>query len=524
MTEELYKWVHDPRPYKGTQKVGWLSLLEDFGHSVTLTGPEVTQAVSPELSNVQSLAATLSSTISTSKESVVAAYLATTRPVAQFAVEALLQRLGSADIRRAAWRDMVQGCSMATSSRDIIASRRDFFWDLLRAADYDIARLSLTLCGVLADLKHDIDAAQIWLGDVQAADVDRASDFHQLAGTSYAHRLALCERLTTAAARSAHHVVWLAYENAAIHRVDVGSQFSFYGAKWVRDNLERGTGPNYDSLPNELKSSGDWFSYRDLPDDGQVELVRVDLDVRQLTDPIQTAREEADRLVTLASHRIVNPRWRRLDGYLHVINGQITGIGVFRNPDPRARQRSYHPPDHMHTALKDLAQGLAGRLPISDKNLIEVIDAVHQWQEARKQSVLSSIILNVRILEMLAARVAHTSWHAYLDEYFAESWVRDRMRFELETVVGWAVNVHHIEYPLPESTLQELVQLKQSIFLPTPGGGTNVDLRAALAAIPRLTSLFAPREQFFGRRLHTLATRVGSVPAATTWRDEIMSE
>ncbi|MEV5553834.1 hypothetical protein AB0L44_09245 [Nonomuraea wenchangensis] len=523
--KELNQWLNQTRPYTSAQKDGWLSILTDFEHSASLAGPEITQAAGPDYGKVLALTQSLGNAFNAiKKEALVAAHLATALPAAQTTMQAFLDRFTDADLRKAAWRDMLAACRDLTSPRNVIAIRRDFFWELLQIANYDLTRMSSTLCGILGDLKHDIDEARIWLGDAGVAVSDRSFDFTQAASMPESQRLTLCERLTTASAASAHHVVWLAYENADIHRVDVGQRFCFYGSMWVRGNLERGEGANYDSLPSELKTSDGWFSYTVLPDDVRVELVRVDLGREQFTDPVQAAREEVENLVTLASHRVDNSSWRRLDGYLHAIDGRIKGIGVFRSADFFTKQAQYHQPDNMRTALQELHKSIGSRLPITDPSLIETIEAVRHWKEAKDQSPLAAIILNVRILELLSARVSHGSWHSYLDEYFAKSWVKHRMHWEIEAVTYMAVHADKYGTALSANTLQEIAQLKQSIFSKSPASGQRADLRAAVAALPRLTALHTSREQHFGRRLHTLATHLSSVSSTTHWRDELMSE
>jgi hypothetical protein len=47
-------------------------------------------------------------------------------------------------------------------------------------------------------------------------------------------------------------------------------------------------------------------------------------------------------------------------------------------------------------------------LPITDPDLTEAIDALHWWQDAEAQSPLVAVVLDVRVLELLAARIANT--------------------------------------------------------------------------------------------------------------------
>ncbi|MFC5827991.1 hypothetical protein [Nonomuraea insulae] len=516
--KELDAWLRQMPPYKGIQRQGWLCLLKDFEHSATNLGPEVAQELGGDLASAVTTAQSLHALFTLRRYDAAATPFAARRGTDSAIVTQLVQQLEGAAVRRAAWRDLVAVCQDTGSCREIIAWRRDFLWDLFRLTKYDPDRLMRSFLDIIADDEYAVIDAQVWLGERNASAFDAHPSPMAQAGLTESARLALCERLAAAPAVLAHHVVWFAYTHASIHRLDLGP-LSFYNSEWVRGNLEHG-GPFLHELPKELTHPDSWFQYRDLPKAKDTALVRVDLDKGNFADPVQSAREQAEATITLAGFRQGDVTWHMMQGYLHSVNGHISGIGTFRPPhdlDKLARPAHF---DNMSDALKNIGPKLGPHLPLRDAMLAEVIDALRDWQEATRQSPLSAILLNVRIMEFLAARTGHEKWYLYLEEYHALSWVWAHMHRELHNTVHQAL---YSKVPgISEADEAEVTRLQQAVSK-HHGDGYTADLRQALAALPTLTRIFTLREQF-GRRLHTLAGRLSSPTAVAIWGDELREQ
>lgn len=329
--------------------------------------------------------------------------------------------------RDAAWQDVVDACQNPVLAYEVVTARRDLFWQIIHAADYNVDRLSSLLIAVLNDRAYDVISAQILLGDAKLETVTWPSRPQGPAGLNEDERLAMCHRLLTVPPSIAHHIVWVAFEKASLNRtVHHVGPVEFYEAQWVRESLEQ-DGPNRVRLPPELLTGGTFFDFKALPEGNDIVLARVDLGKGVFTDPIRQAREQAEAIVSLASFRTGERRWRPLNGYLYAANGRIEALEFFSAPSDDPDNLAFS--DTMGAELDRLATDFTSQLPISDPDLTETIDAVRWWQEAKTQPPLPAVILNVRVLELIATRVTNSdkSWYEYLESYFAATWIRKKI-------------------------------------------------------------------------------------------------
>src|SRR5260370_15339798 len=77
----------------------------------------------------------------------------------------------------------------------------------------------------------------------------------------------------------------------------------------------------------------------------------------------------------------------------------------------------------MAAELDRLAPQLSTHLPISNPDLTEIVQAVRWWQQARTQTPLAALLLDVRVIELIASRVG-LAWKSYLETYLRTTWVR----------------------------------------------------------------------------------------------------
>jgi hypothetical protein len=253
----------------------------------------------------------------------------------------------------------------------------------------------------------------------------------------------------------------------------------------------------------------------DLPKGDRIVLARVDLGTGIFPDAPRVAAEQAQAVVTVASVRAGDRYWRPLDGYIHATDGRVTGWSSFGQP----LQRADVAPDLDRTAdeLGTLATTLGPRLPVVDPALTETIDALGWWQTATDQPPLAAIVLDVRVLDLVAARVTNGAWQDYLDSYHRDDWIRSRIISTLHSTVFAAMRGYHI---VPLSEHPQLAGLEATLFEPISAGRHVFYADRALAALPTLARIW-PVHDHLGRQLHTLAVHLSSPAALEDWRQAL---
>lgn len=518
-TRELQAWLADSRAYAGRDhKWSWLSVLSDFLRSADQAGPALTASLGPDLPAAVATAKNLKTDLESKSHRDMEAAFPASRSAASPVIGRLSSRWGKPDVRLAAWHDLIEACRDTAVPHDALAARRDLFWEMTRAGDLSTRQLSGSLAGTLADSAYSVDLAKVWLGDIADTGTSRRR-LDEAAGLTENEQLDLCGRLVTQPAVPGRYVVWRAYYHA-----DPGTTYrrlgpvQFWNAKWLRAVLAHGQGPNWEAIPGELKAADGLFGPDDLPEDAQdVLLARADLGSGAWTDPVRAATEQIESVVTLASFRVGDAKWRLMDGYLAAIDGRVRGIGSFH----RAVSRDEFP-NHLYQAAMDaeldaLARQLASRLPVADKALSETIRAVHWWQQARKQSPLAAVLLHVRVVELLAHQTGVGKWYAYLDEYQRASWIRHHLIYELGRVIDDCMNnADRLPDPADQQWLHDL---RRATTTYQPGGAFRRDLGKGLDELPTLSRLFPPGDSL-GRRVQDAVSRY-TLHGLPAWREDL---
>lgn len=516
---EFESWLNDSRLYDGQHKRSWLSMIDDFRHSASHIGPKLADVIVSDLDEVIATANAIKTDLDSQNTTTLQALLPSRLPAARIACSRLMARWTDPAVREAAWLDFVDACRDPATSFDTLALRRDLFWKLLRAADYSSDELSQLLAMILSDIEFYIIRARLWLGDVSESEVAWPAPARD-AGLTNEQQLTLCQRIVTKSPEQAQHIVWVAFDRTGLG----GSSFtigpvSFWNCEWVRAVLEQG-GPNLEHIPSELRGGEGLFRYYNLPLTRDVMLARVDLDSGAFTDPVRIAFEQAEAVVAVAGFRLGQTVWRRIDGYLHAIDGRIRGIGSFTlSRDIIDEPNSlYH--DAMELELESLAPRLASHLPIVDPILTEVIQGVRWWETARKQTALAALLLHVRILDLLAARVYAGPWPEYIDSYLRATWIR-------QTIIGLLGNVlsdtvFRYEHLVSEND-QQIVKDLSAAITSWPKARQALDLKRGIAGLPDLARIF-PRHDALGRRIQSIAKRLDSPASLMTWCEELSED
>ncbi len=497
---DMDAWLHDPRRYTGMHQQGWTSAVDDLHTAAGLIGPRLHAALGLDLTTALSATAGLPGSDPTPA-----------RPAAQAALAALCARWTDPAVLEAAWSDVADACRDPQTPIETVAARRDLFWQLVRAADRNTQEFGRLLAGVLDDNALVVGMARVRLGDIPNPGPGAWPRPHQPAGLAESDRIGLCRRLLATPPTPADHVVWVAFDRASLDgTTQTVGPISFYRGAWVRATLEH-NGPGRNQLPDELTNPDSPLRPPDLPEGDRIVLARVALSTGVFPDAPRVAAEQAQAVVTVASVRAGDRYWRPLDGYIHATDGRVTAWSSFGLPFHRADVA----PDLDRTAdeLGTLAATLGSHLPVADPALSETIDALGWWQSATDQPPLASIVLDVRVLELVAARVTNSAWYAYLDSYHRDSWIYSRIISTLQSVVFAAMRGYHV---VPPSAHPQLAALKATLFESTSADRHIFHADRALAALPTLATIW-PVHDHLGRQLHTLAAHLSSPAALEGW-------
>jgi hypothetical protein len=503
---DMDAWLHDPRPYKGKHEQGWTSAVADLHEAAALIGPKLDAALGAELTNA--LAATTGLPGSDPAPAL---------PAAKTALAALCARWADPAVVEEAWCDIADACRDPQTPYETIAARRDVFWQLVRA-DRNTRELSRLLAGVLEDNALVVCMARVHLGDIPSPGPGAWPRPDELAGLAEPDRIGLCRRVLATPATPANHVVWVAFDRASLGggvSQTVGP-ITFYDGTWVRETLEN-DGPGQSQLPVELTNLDSPLRLPDLPKGDRIVLARVDLGTGVFADAPRVAAEQAQAVVTIASVQAGDRYWRPLNGNIHVTDGRVTGWWSFTTPYDRAAVA----PDFDRTAdeLGKLAATLGSRLPVTDPALNEAVDALGWWQDAADQPPLAAIVLDVLVLERVAARVPNGgTWHRYLDSHLTAGWIHSRIINTLRSAVFAAVSGSHSGFyeVIPPSKHAQLAALETKIFPPIPGGRRAFHADRAVDALPTLATIW-PVHDRVGRQVHTLAAHLSSPADLEVW-------
>jgi hypothetical protein len=499
-TADMDAWLHDPRPYEANHRRGWRSAVDDLHTTAGLIGPRLRAALGRDLTTALSATAGLPGSDPTPA-----------CPAAQTALGALRARWTDPAVLEAAWSDIADACRDPQTPSETVAARRDLFWQLVRAADRNTQELGRLLAGVVDDNALVVEMTRVRLGDLPNPGPGAWPRHDQPAGLAEPERIGLCQRLLATPPTPAHHVVWVGFDRASLDgpMQSVGP-ISFYRGAWVRATMEH-NGPGRSQLPAELTSPDSPLRPPDLPKGDRIVLARVDLGTGVFPDAPRVAAEQAQAVVTVASVRAGDRYWRPLDGYIHATDGRVTGWSSFGLPFQRADVA----PDLDRTAdeLSALAATLGPRLPVADPALTETIDALGWWQSATDQPPLAAVVLDVRVLELVAARVTNGAWYDYLDSYHRDGWIRSRVISTLRSVVFATMRGYHV---VPSSEHPQLAGLQATLFESTSAGRHLFHADRALAALPTLATIW-PVHDHLGRQLRSLATDLSSPAALEAW-------
>ncbi|MBM0201950.1 hypothetical protein JNW90_01615 [Micromonospora sp. STR1s_5] len=497
--DELLVWIDDPRSFDDRMHVsGWDSAGPDLLDAADGLGQHLKDVVAAHLATLRSL---WRNDIGGD---------AVQRQLLKTKALELRADLATTDASIAAWRDLHKACAQATRPSGTVAARRDAFWEVIRASDRNAEELSRSLTGVLSGSRRGALGALMALGDVDPANVDFAA-LRAAPDLPVAERLQLVERVLVHPVESHAHVVWFAFRQARL--TSMGERLpavDFFNAEWLHGNLFC-DGPFSSELPAELTQLQEPAA---LPADRDVVLVRLDLGTEKLPDAIREAAQRVNALLGMATLGCAVP-WQRLPGVIHVQDGNIVHHRYFEVVDQA--EPSPYALDATAAQLARMAPRVAPRIPIVDPAAKDIVEALQWWRTGAVTSPAESLLLNVRVIELVASRLGETSWTTHLDKYLKNLWIYESLGEVLFRVFTEAL---HQRVP------PEMHDLQRSIFLEVTShshGVQGYSVEKAAAYVSEMLS-FTPQRSPLGRDLRTIQQRTASAAALQRWATELETQ
>lgn len=140
------------------------------------------------------------------------------------------------------------------------------------------------------------------------------------------------------------------------------------------------------------------------------------------------------------------------------------------------------------------------------------------WQQARTQTPLAALLLDVRALEVIASRVG-TTWETYIGNYLRTTWIRMSIQGELTGTVHAAI---HRAESLSSEEHRHRVEAHRAVVVSFVEGGFTIDPQKCLHALPELAAMFPVHTQL-GRQLRTLDTHLVSPTSSAAGAQSLLT-
>ncbi|MFF4606407.1 hypothetical protein ACFY12_27205 [Streptomyces sp. NPDC001339] len=501
--DQLASWLDDPRDFERRHRFSWQAAMADFDLGVNRLGSEYRQGLDVHVNAFRSAMAGLP-----------AAGVQEQVAQARQLMRTLSQEAYSDSQLVHAWQDIVSAVRDGQCYEDI-STRTVLLRALLERSRRGSAEVMHSLAGVLLDRLLDVQMARLKLGDIEDLNALSRQDVMSSAGLSEETRLGLCARLLTAPPRQAHHVVWHAFAKARIAgTVQAFGPITLYNRDWFHGNAAE-HGPFRDQLPYEVTGAESFFPTDWLPDGPHVVLARVDLGVGAQADAPAVSRLQARSMILAATFPEDFRGWEMYEGYIHAVDGVCTSNEVFRLTEEDFAT-PYIQMDATAERLNRMAPRIAPHLPGASSNLSEVIDAVGWWKASSAQPSLPSVVLDVRILELLASRVSGQDWYVYVDSFHKNAWIQHQVIHALVRVAWHARDdLRHFTPDVrqaAETLHREMVQYE--------GMGFRADVRKVISTLPDLVSVY-PTHSKQRRRAESMAGRLAGSEGMRAWYEEL---
>lgn len=233
---------------------------------------------------------------------------------------------------RAAWRDVVATHTDAAAAPALREYRLRLFLSLAQAQGWSIEAICSQLAALLRGSSFEIALLRRSMGE--EVPIPLPVDYLDV---SLDERLAWCLHALQLAPREGKSIVYLAFDRArtlSLNGVSVGS-VTFIDGMLLKSLLDRDGDLN--RLPKELRREDPMIraTLDGLPDSGEFVLARVDLGLGHASRALQQAESVVEGLVALAQFHQGGTTWKRLGGFIHFLDGELSGHSPFHRPvDP----------------------------------------------------------------------------------------------------------------------------------------------------------------------------------------------
>ncbi|KAB1117579.1 hypothetical protein [Micromonospora aurantiaca] len=493
--EELAAWSADSRDYdERMHKSGWASAAKDFATAYDALGLKVKSltesAARPALGLCAGNLGPNADEVQSLRES-----LATLREV-----------LALPDALAAAWDDLVATSSKQAPPIDSLDSRRDAFWAIARVGDRNVKELADRLRGVLSGDPLGFYVAERHLGEVSL----EPAAFEQIRQRPIADprtRMELARRLLRFEPSPRRHVVWLGFRDAGLHpSMVIQGDISLYDGQYLH-SLLAAPPEAVNRVPEELRElHGDVLT----DDEHDVVLARIDLGVGRFPDAIGLASNHAAALIAIAAIRGGGKPWKQMSGYLHAEDGRITTHQSFVRNEfaiPYSVKR-----DGTALSIGEVVRDLTGKLTLARSELREIVEALHWWQSSAEDRDAKSVLLNVRLIELVAARTGETAWTTFLEKYFKNTWIQHVMKRSLHEAFNDALHTSQVN----DGSEAAQRRIRAEVIKYGPGGYNTFDIATALHAAERIEALLPPRTTT-ARAVRTVRRKVADPRSMVLW-------
>jgi len=497
--QEALAWVNDTRPFIPKHRWPWESAVRDALATLSLLGPSVRAFLGTDLVRANQILSSMAP-ITQSRANA-------HRVAARTALEALLARLHEPEARTAAWDDLVQVAGDPSVDADEVAWRDRALQEVVAVSGHDFSGFASSVRAILDDSAREVAFVQMRLGE--KAGIDPWPLPADDARLTEAERVDLCRRVLEVSATGGHQVVWIAFENASLDRIqfDVGA-VRFFDGGWVRAVWANPEGPNYASLPPELISESD-IGTRPLPDGENVVLARVDLGERFATTAVDTARTVASSLVAVVQQTDLSQRWTLMKGYLHAIDGRLCGSSSFGGKAGAGFYSAWR--DQTGVDLQSLPAYLTGALPaVPGSRLEQVLDAVSWFSDSlERREPLVDLVMGVRVIELVSSWLPNApSWQTTATKFLLSWWARQELVHEAYYATHEALHPWTIGGLAPEGDQAKLSDLAARIIIRSDAR-TMTEMDQAIEALATLDAVYPPASSV-GRQVRRASANFAS--------------
>lgn len=495
--DELIAWTNDSRDYdERIHESGWTSVINDFFTAAGSLGSRTMQVVQAHIDAMRS--------------SCLPGIGGNPAQRAQLSAEAaaMRQTLTTTAALAAAWVDLVGVLSRENSSINTVSARRDTFWAIVRATGRNTVELSRQLTSVLTGDPFEALRARLELGEIDRIDGDIRTIRDTTPSVDPKQRLGLAMKLLNAKPTVRAHTLWFAFRQAYLTTmVQEFGVIRFFNAQWLRANLFQ-DGPFRGQLPaelNDLKDAGM------IPDRRDVVLASVDLGTGTFSDAVRAASERLDAFLGMSTIGSPVP-WERMHGFIHAQDGHIVTHQYFVYEDEKLE--SSLALGSTATQISRMAPRVAPRIPVKDQGMRDIIGALHWWRGSLDQPTAASIVLNVRIIELVASRVGEIDWTTYLQKYMKNVWIHDGILTTLYRALHEALTRH---VPPDAQTRQRDIFLEAMQF---EDGQQKFHIDRAARHLDIILQFTQPNLPI-GRDLRTIKQRTSNAVAIQAWCTEL---